>query len=143
VLYNNVIFIKPIELVLLMRPPCEIVVNTILPNVRAELVKVLIEDYGLRQVDVATLLDITQASVSQYRTLIRGRDELLLEIFPEIEKYTKEAARCIMEDNKDTENAEPWNCICEMCKKILYNPKFNQYRLTSAQMSKCGVCKKE
>ena len=70
-----------------MRPPCEIVVNTILPNVRAELVKVLIEEYGLRQVDVATLLDITQASVSQYRTLIRGRDELLLEIFPEIEKF--------------------------------------------------------
>jgi len=123
-----------------MRPPCEIVVNTILPNVRAELVKVLIEDYNLRQVDVAALLDITQASVSQYRTLIRGRDELLLEIFPEIENYTKEAAKCIMEQDKDTVCEDSWNCICEMCKKILYNPKFKQYRLTSAQMKGCVVC---
>ena len=128
------------QLAVLMRPPCEIVVNTILPNVRAELVKVLIEDYGLRQVDVATLLDITQASVSQYRTLIRGRDELLLEIFPEIEEYTKEAAKCIMEQGNITEDAEPWNCICEMCEKILYNPKFSEYRLTSSQMKKCRVC---
>ena len=124
-----------------MRPPCEIVVNTILPNVRAELVKVLIEDYHLRQVDVATLLDITQASVSQYRTLIRGRDELLLEIFPEIEKYTKEAAKCIMEQNENAACVDSWDCICDMCKKILYNPKFKQYRISSAQMKGCGACK--
>ena len=125
-----------------MRPPCEIVVNTILPNVRAELVKVLIEEYGLRQVDVATMLDITQASVSQYRTLIRGRDELLLEIFPEIEKYAKETAKSIMEHGADTKNAEPWSQICEMCKKIFYHPKFEQYRLTNAQIKECGICDK-
>ena len=125
-----------------MRPPCEIVVNTILPNVRAELVKVLIEEYGLRQVDVATMLDITQASVSQYRTLIRGRDELLLEIFPEIEKYAKETAKYIMEQGVDANNIEPWSQICEMCKKIFYHPKFEQYRLSSAQIKECGVCDK-
>jgi len=123
-----------------MRPPCEIVINTILPNVRAELVKVLIEDYNLRQVDVAKILDITQASVSQYRTLIRGRDELLLEIFPEIENYTKEAAKKIME-NQESGVSEYRNYLCEMCKKILYNPKFNQYKISHAQLKECGVCK--
>lgn len=127
-------------MVILMRPPCEVVVNTILPNVRAELVRVLIEEYNLRQVDVAALLNITQASVSQYRTLIRGRDELLLEIFPEIEDYTREAARCIMDRNGDTEIAEPWNCICEICKKILYNPKFQKYQSVVGQTNGCSVC---
>ena len=125
-----------------MRPPCEIVVNTILPNVRAELVKVLIEEYGLRQVDVATLLDITQASVSQYRTFIRGRDELLIEIFPEIEKYAKEAAKSIIEQDEENMSPEPWSQICEMCKKIFYHPKFEQYRASSAQIKGCGVCDK-
>ena len=126
-----------------MRPPCEVVVNTILPNVRAELVKVLIEEHHLRQVDVATLLDITQASVSQYRALIRGRDEVLLEIFPEIEKYAKEAAKSIVERERGADDPEPWNHLCDMCKKILYNPKFEQYRQQIAHMNECGICKED
>ena len=117
--------------------------NTILPNVRAELVKVLIEEHHLRQVDVATLLDITQASVSQYRALIRGRDEVLLEIFPEIEKYAKEAAKSIVERERGADDPEPWNHLCDMCKKILYNPKFEQYRQQIAHINECGICKED
>ncbi len=123
-----------------MRPPCEVVVNTVLPNVRAELVRVLIKDYHLRQVDVAAMLNITQASVSQYCASTRGRDEVLMEIFPEIEKYAQEVAKKIMEKDKSIKDPESWIHLCDICKRIFYNPKFKQYRNEMAQLKNCGIC---
>ena len=127
-----------------MRPPCEIVVNKILPNVRAELVKVLIHEYCMRQVDVADLFKITQASVSQYLTASRGGDELLMEMIPEIEEYARETAKGIVNRKRSSEsNPNPWEPICEICKKILYNPKFCSYCKHLNQLHECGICSED
>jgi len=56
-----------------MRPPCEIVVNLVLPTIRAMLVKDLVERHKLSQVEVARRLDITQPAVSQYLSALRGK----------------------------------------------------------------------
>jgi predicted transcriptional regulator len=123
-----------------MRPPCEVVVNTVLPNVRAELVKVLIREYHMRQVDVASMLGITQASVSQYCSAIRGKDKVLIEIFPEIEKYAQETARKLMEKDTSVKDPESWIHLCDICKRIFYNPKFKQYRQEIYKIKECGIC---
>ena len=121
-----------------MRPPCEIVVNSILPTVRAELVKVLITDYKLRQVDVAELLGITQASVSQYRAASRGKDQELRDTFPEIERIARDVAKRIVDEGKPKE--EPWIPICDMCKIIICNPKFKEYKKNSRSLEGCSAC---
>lgn len=52
--------------------PCEIIVRTLIPSVRAAVTRELIEKHGLKQVEVAKLLGVTQAAVSQYVRRARG-----------------------------------------------------------------------
>ncbi|MEM2220124.1 MAG: helix-turn-helix domain-containing protein [Candidatus Korarchaeum sp.] len=52
--------------------PCEIIVRTLIPSVRAAITRELIERHGLKQVEVAKLLGVTQAAVSQYIRGARG-----------------------------------------------------------------------
>lgn len=54
-----------------MKPPCEIVVWYVIPAIRSELAKELLNS-GMRQKDVSELMDITQPAVSQYITDKRG-----------------------------------------------------------------------
>lgn len=52
--------------------PCEIVTWYLLPAIRRELSLILITNHGLYQKDVAILLGITDAAVSQYISKKRG-----------------------------------------------------------------------
>lgn len=52
--------------------PCEIIVRTLIPSVRAAVTRELIEKHNLKQVEVAKLLGVTQAAVSQYMRGTRG-----------------------------------------------------------------------
>mgnify|MGYP003303034494 CR=1 FL=1 len=54
-----------------MKPPCEVVVWYVIPAIRSELAKELL-NLGMRQKDVSELMDITQPAVSQYITDKRG-----------------------------------------------------------------------
>ena len=54
-----------------MKPPCEIVVWYVIPAIRSELAKGLL-NCGMKQKDISKLMDITQPAVSQYITDKRG-----------------------------------------------------------------------
>ena len=54
-----------------MKPPCEIVVWYVIPAIRSELAKELL-NLGMKQKDVSEIMDITQPAVSQYITDKRG-----------------------------------------------------------------------
>ena len=54
-----------------VKPPCEIVVWYVIPAIRSELAKELL-NLGMKQKDVSELMDITQPAVSQYITDKRG-----------------------------------------------------------------------
>jgi predicted transcriptional regulator len=56
-----------------MRTVCEIVVNDILPTLRAAVAKELITSYNLNQGEVAKLLDVSQPAISQYLRQLRGK----------------------------------------------------------------------
>jgi hypothetical protein len=55
-----------------MKPACEIIVQYILPAIRAGVAKRLIEKYGLSQRQAAERLGTTQPAVSQYKKGLRG-----------------------------------------------------------------------
>jgi len=53
--------------------PCEVAVKSVVPAIRCAIAKQLIQTYGLKQKDVASLLGITQTAVSKYTRHVRGR----------------------------------------------------------------------
>ena len=95
-----------------MKTPCERVVSKILPAIRAQVVKILINEYHMKQTEVAEAMGITQASVSQYLTSTRGDHKDLLEELPEIENSAKKIAVRI--DN-GASMEEQVNMLCEVC----------------------------
>ena len=66
---NMEIYLK--KKVINVKPPCEIVVWYVIPAIRSELAKELL-NLGMKQKDVSELMDITQPAVSQYITDKRG-----------------------------------------------------------------------
>lgn len=54
-----------------MKPSCELVVWYIIPSIRSELAKELL-NLGMKQKQIFKLLDITQPAVSQYISDKRG-----------------------------------------------------------------------
>ncbi|MBR2557413.1 MAG: helix-turn-helix domain-containing protein, partial [Methanobrevibacter sp.] len=71
-----------------MKPPCEIVVWYVIPAIRSELAKELL-NLGMRQKDVSELMDITQPAVSQYITDKRGSG---IKLDDNVRKMVKEFA---------------------------------------------------
>lgn len=53
--------------------PCEVAVKSVVPAIRSAIAKELIQSYGLKQKDVASLLGVTQTAVSKYTRHVRGR----------------------------------------------------------------------
>lgn len=58
-----------------MKPPCEAVVHDMLPALRAGVVRILHDDYKMKQTEIASALGITQASVSQYLAGARAKEK--------------------------------------------------------------------
>jgi len=126
------------------RPPCEIVVNKILPSIRSEVVRILSNTYGMRQIEIADIMGITQASVSQYLNASRGRDKTFWKVFPEIKVFASEAARDLVEyRNQMGESNDSHLLLCTICGKIREDDRFCTY-LTESCMYKskisCKMC---
>jgi predicted transcriptional regulator len=120
-----------------MRPPCELVVNRLLPHIRADIVKILTKDYHMKQIEVSKRLGITQASVSQYLSSSRGGDREFHKMFPEMKEHAKEIAKRIAQgDAKDVQVA----LICSMCSKIREGERFCDFHKGFLDLESCGIC---
>ena len=56
-----------------MSVPCEVAVKCVLPVVRAMIAKELMANYGLKQVEAANLLGVSQPAISLYCRNTRGK----------------------------------------------------------------------
>jgi predicted transcriptional regulator len=56
-----------------MTVPCEFVVKSVLPAIRALIAKELRHTHFMKQVQIASLLGVTQSAVSQYLRSYRGK----------------------------------------------------------------------
>ena len=76
--------------------PSEIEAKSLIPAVRAILAKKLIKEYSLKEEDVAKVLGITQAAVSNYVRGTRGDIELIVKL-----ESVREVMRMIDDIAKD------------------------------------------
>ncbi len=95
-----------------MRPPCEIVVWYVIPTIRSELAKELL-NLGMKQKQISEILDITQPAVSQYISDKRGHG---IKFEPEVMNMIKEFARDLVDGKAAQIDIIPK--MCEICKKI-------------------------
>lgn len=93
--------------------PCEVAVKSLLPPVRAALAKQLMAKHGLKQVEAAKLLGVSQPAISLYGKKIRGK-ALDLEKDKEVMGLIEEMADSLA--NKSLTPKDFTLKFCEICK---------------------------
>lgn len=119
-----------------MKLPCEIIVTTILPQVRALVAVELKERYQLPGKTIATLVGTTEAAVSQYIHGVRAVKKDFLEDFPEIRAFSKDVAKELYE--KQGEGIELTAKLGEICTTVRNNKKFEEMLIQGSE--RCGLC---
>ena len=121
-----------------MMQPSEVVVTKLLPAIRARLAQILLEEYRMRQVEVARSMGLTQATVSHYNTRSRAADEDILKIFPEIEKAVRQLADQI---SKGLSKPEQVAAIDALCEEITRTERFCEYHRQHSYLDPgCKIC---
>jgi predicted transcriptional regulator len=92
--------------------PCEIIVWRIIPAIRRELAKTLIEDFGLTQKEVAEKLGLTEAAVSRY---VSGQRADFKVPNGRVSKEIKNSTKKILKGSKKTVIKETCR-ICDILK---------------------------
>ena len=118
-----------------MRPPCEIVVWYVIPTIRSELAKELL-NLGMKQKEISELLDITQPAVSQYISDKRGHG---LKFNDETQKLIREFAKGLVEEKYNQRDIIPH--VCQICKKVKTDEILCQLHKEKGKMpTDCDAC---
>ncbi len=99
-----------------MKTPCEIIVWNIVPIIRKEFAKNLINHHGLNQRSAAIKLDITESAISRY---ISGKRGVLEITDPDILNEIITSTQRIYNGKKTTVNEETCR-ICRLLKEKEY-----------------------
>lgn len=75
-----------------MKIPCEVMVWQVLPLVRRELARELVQNHGMSQAEVAKMFDVTDAAISQYLTKKRGGEYSSAPMYPEFLEAVRDSA---------------------------------------------------
>jgi len=108
-----------------MKTPCEIIVWAVVPVIKKEFAKKIVNEFGLNQRETAKKLGTTEATISRYISGKRGAleitdKEILKEIYNSAERITKENGPTVIEETcricrllKSRELVEGINFACE------------------------------
>jgi len=99
-----------------MKPFCEIIVQMILPGIRALVAKELMETHGLTQEQTADKLGVSQAAVSQYRRELRGSRIKLLQRDKKVMTQITELANFLIDENSTSPKV--LGRVCDICKSV-------------------------
>ena len=118
-----------------MKPPCEIVVWYVIPAIRSELAKELL-NLGMKQKDVSELMDITQPAVSQYITDKRGSG---IKLDDNVRQMVKDFARQLAEG--EATKAQLISRTCAICKHVETEDVLNQLNIDKSDLGEdCQSC---
>ncbi|HYM39403.1 MAG TPA: transcriptional regulator [Thermoplasmata archaeon] len=121
-----------------MQQPQEVIVAKLLPTIRARLAKELLRTYGMKQVDVARSMGITQAAVSHYNTQSRGVDQDMLRRFPEIKAFVDKLAGRIADGMSMSQQISTIN---EFCSGLMQTARFCDYHKSLGDIDpNCTAC---
>lgn len=118
-----------------MKPPCEIVVWYVIPAIRSELAKELL-NLGMKQKDVSELMDITQPAVSQYITDKRGSG---IKLNDDVRQMIKDFARELSEG--EATKAQLISRTCSICKHVETVDVLDQLNIDKSELGDdCQSC---
>ena len=118
-----------------MKPPCEIVVWYVIPAIRSELAKELL-NLGMKQKDVSELMDITQPAVSQYITDKRGSG---IKLDDDVRAMIKQFARELSEG--EATKADLISRTCNICKNVKTVDVLEQLNIDKSELGDdCQTC---
>ena len=118
-----------------MKPPCEIVVWYVIPAIRSELAKELL-NLGMRQKDVSELMDITQPAVSQYITDKRGSG---IKLEDSVRKIIQDFARQLSEG--EATKADLISRTCQICHHVKVEDVLEQLNIDKSHLGEdCQAC---
>jgi len=121
-----------------MLQPQEVIVAKLLPTIRARLARELLRTYGMRQIEVAKALGITQAAVSHYNTKSRGVDQEIVRRFPEIEDFVDDLAGRIHEGMSQSAQISE---LSRFCVEIMQTSRFCEYHKKLGDLDPmCAAC---
>jgi len=86
----------------------------VIPALRAMVARELIEEYGLKQEQVAVRLGVTQAAVSKYRHQVRG-EAVQLDSAPEVQTISKAIASMLSQSPDPIAVSQK---LCQACTDI-------------------------
>jgi hypothetical protein len=132
-----------------MSMPCEVAVKSVVPAIRANLAKKLVQTHKLKQSDIANLLGITQTAVSKYTRHVRGR-VVKIEKVEDVQRMITETAEMLAKGEisrrqlivrfcKICKLVRQKGLMCELCKRS--NPSIDIYQclicIKPGDSSKC------
>lgn len=119
-----------------MKVPCELIIWNILPGIRREFAKILVEDFNLTQREAAKKLGLTESAVSQYLRFKRGKGaKFNQKIIDEIEKAIRE----ISKSKEESLLIEKTCSICGLIRKDGFLCEL--HRAHNAELNNCKVCR--
>lgn len=121
--------------------PCEGRVRLVLPSVKRAIVRVLYEKHHLKQAEIASLLGISQPSVSHFLKGIRGTFIDVLNIDQNITKAIESLSSQLARGEISEE--ELYEKICQICSMVgeEYLPNKGKKVLTEFSCDRKGVLK--
>lgn len=95
-----------------MKTTCEMMVQKILPALRATITRVMFLEYGYTQQQIAEILNVSRAAVSQYMSEKRGAEVIFPdEILSKVQEFSTELVTGL--DQKQQVDG-----ICHICRFI-------------------------
>lgn len=120
--------------------PCEIAVKSLVPSLKALIVKELVEKYGLKQDEVAEVLGISQSAVSKYTRKVRGYVINATQV-KEVDFLVQKITLRVL--NGDYSKQEFLRLFCSMCTLVRENGLMCELCRKSdrkLQLEKCDFC---
>jgi len=116
-----------------MKTTCEVMVQKVLPAIRAELARAMIFEHGCTQQDVAEILELSRAAVSQYVSEKRGAE---VDFSEETQKEIRKFALVLL--NEDLSSPEKVKNMCSIC---CFVQKSGWLYRNAPEVKTCAICK--
>ncbi|MHC1756722.1 MAG: transcriptional regulator [Methanosarcina sp.] len=116
-----------------MKTTCEIMVQKVLPAIRAELSRAMIFEHGCTQQDVADILELSRAAVSQYVSEKRGAE---VDFSEETQNEIRKFASVLL--NGGLSSQEKVRGMCSIC---CFVQKSGWLYRNAPEAKACIICK--
>jgi predicted transcriptional regulator len=124
-----------------MKPVCEIIVQEVLPSVRAMVAVKLTKAYGLSQEQAAKRMGTTQPAIAQYKREVRGQKSKVFKQNPKLMEMVDELAEGVASGKLSSLDITAE--FCRICKHLRsHGLMCDLHRDINPSLTECRICMK-